>query len=223
MEKRPNAFGRFLIHEEISMDNQIKWLFFDIGSTLVDEGAAYEHRLRDISEAANVPFEQVQEKALEFYRQNRKGDKETAKYFGVPLPDWHSEDESPYPDAAATLARLHSRFKIGIIANQLPGTRARLDRYRLLPHIDLIVASAEEGVSKPDPRIFQIALDRADCRPWDAVMIGDRIDNDIVPARELGMRTAWIKQGYGQYWTIRRDTEQPDAIIHSLTELSKLF
>lgn len=39
--------------------------------------------------------------------------------------------------------------------------------------------------------------DVAKCKPENAVMIGDRIDNDIVPAKQLGMKTIWIKQGFG--------------------------
>ncbi|MBR4040277.1 MAG: HAD-IA family hydrolase, partial [Clostridia bacterium] len=58
-------------------------------------------------------------------------------------------------------------------------------------YIDIVVASAEEGVAKPDKRIFEIALERADCKRSEAAMIGDRLDNDIVPANELGMYTIW--------------------------------
>lgn len=54
-----------------------------------------------------------------------------------------------------------------------------------MSYIKLIVASAEEGVAKPDKRIFEIALDKANCEPQAAVMIGDRVDNDIVPAKAL--------------------------------------
>lgn len=78
--------------------------------------------------------------------------------------------------------------------NQPLGTSERLENLGVRKYIDLIIASAEEGVSKPDRRIFEIALERSRCRPENAVMIGDRIDNDIVPAKQLGMKTIWIKQ-----------------------------
>ena len=41
-------------------------------------------------------------------------------------------------------------------------------------------------------------------------MIGDRIDNDIVPAKEIGMKTIWIKQGPGKYWKVTKENEIPD-------------
>ena len=205
------------------MFKNVKWLFLDVGSTLLDESIAYGHRFQDLAVRANLPYETVYETALAFYKENKKGDKETAKQLGVPLSKWYSEDEMLYPDAEKCLKALHSRYKIGIIANQEPGTKERLARHGILSYIDLVVASAEEGVAKPDHRIFGIALERSGCAPQEAIMIGDRIDNDILPAKEMGMRTIWIKQGFGQYWMITRETEQPDSTVNSLTELCTLL
>ena len=84
------------------------------------------------------------------------------------------------------------KYKIGIIANQSLGTEERLAHQGILKFINLIVASAEEGVAKPDRRIFEIALERSNCKPVNAIMIGDRIDNDIIPAKRMGMNTIWI-------------------------------
>ena len=201
----------------------IKWLFFDVGSTLVNESLAYEHRFRDIAEAVDTGFEHVYNIAMLFYRQNRKGDKETAKLLNVALPQWHTEDERLYADAEGCLKELHTRYKIGIIANQLPGARERLAQYGILPYVDLIVVSAEEGVSKPDKRIFEIALHRSNCTPEQAVMIGDRIDNDILPAKAMGMHTVWIRQGFGRFWTVTQDTERPDKTVENLMELCRIF
>lgn len=205
------------------MFSHSKWLFFDIGSTLVDEQLAYRHRFRDIAEAAGVSEEFVFDTALLFYRQNQKGDKETAQLLCVTMPKWHTEDEILYHDAAACLAILRQKYNIGIIANQDYGTEERLTRYGILPYIDVVVASAEEGVAKPDRRIFQIALERSGCPPEQAVMIGDRIDNDILPAKALGMKTIWVKQGFGQYWTIQHETEQADCVVESLSELLEIL
>ena len=201
----------------------IKWLFFDVGSTLVDEHLAYEHRFRDIAEAAGTSFEWVYQSAMSFYRQNKKGDLETAKLLNVALTGWHTEDERLYEDAESCLKKLSTRYKIGIIANQLMGTRQRLEQHGVLPYIDLIIASAEEGGSKPDPRIFEIALQRSSCPPEQAVMIGDRMDNDILPAKSLGMRTVWIKQGFGKYWNVTKEAERPDRVVGSLTELCDIL
>ena len=50
-------------------------------------------------------------------------------------------------------------------------------------------------------------------------MIGDRIDNDIVPAKATRMKTIWIKQGMGKYWKISNEREKADFVIYSLSEL----
>lgn len=205
------------------MFENIKWLFFDVGSTLVDEHLAYEHRMREMADLANTTYSSVYETAMTFYKQNKKGDLETAKLLGVELPKWHKEDEILYSDAAKCLEILNSRYKIGIIANQSLGTKARLEQHGILQYIDLVIASAEEGVAKPDKRIFEIALNRSNCQPGESVMIGDRIDNDIVPAKRMGMHTIWIKQGYGQYWDITDEVEKADCTVHSLMEICNVL
>lgn len=205
------------------MFENIKWLFFDVGSTIIDEHFAYEHRMKDIADLANTTYNNICEKAIEFYKQNKKGDLETAKLFGVELTKWHKEDEILYSDATKCLEILSSRYKIGIIANQSMGTRARLEQHGVLQYIDLVVASAEEGVAKPDKRIFEIALERSNCKPIDTVMIGDRIDNDIIPAKKLGMHTIWIKQGFGQYWNVTQEFEKADCTVNSLSEICNIL
>ena len=201
------------------MFENIDWLFFDIGSTIVDEHLAYEHRMRDIADSSNLTYSSVYDIAIEFYKQNKKGDLEVAKLLGVELTKWHTEDEILYEDASECLKILSTRYKIGIIANQLFGTKERLEKCGILKYIDLVIASAEEGVSKPDRKIFEIALKRSDCKPSNAVMIGDRIDNDIIPAKLIGMHTIWVKQGFGQYWNITQEIEKADYTIHKLMEI----
>ena len=54
-----------------------------------------------------------------------------------------------------------------------------------------------------------------------AVMIGDRIDNDIVPAKQLGMKTIWVKQGFGSLWNITDESEKADIEINNLSDILK--
>ena len=201
----------------------MEWLFFDVGSTLINEEKAYLHRLQDVADAVNEPFEKIYEKAISLYKENRKGDLEIMKSYGLPILKWHKEDEELYPEAVTCLEELSKKYKIGIIANQSLGTADRLEQHGILKYIDLVIASAEEGVSKPDRKIFEIALFRAKCKAENAVMIGDRVDNDIVPAKQLGMKTVWIKQGFGKYWQVRNQDEQADYEVDNLISLLDLF
>ena len=78
-------------------------------------------------------------------------------------------------------------------------------------------------MAKPDLRIFEIALKRSGCPAEYAVMAGDRIDNDIVPAKKMGMHTIWVKQGYGGYWQLQDDGEVPEIQIDSILEVRQHF
>lgn len=205
------------------MTNDIKWLFFDVGSTLIDESFVYENRMKRVAETANVTFDYSLNTATDFYKQNIKGDLETMKLLGVEKPAWTFEDERLYNDTEECLMLLSSKYKIGVIANQSLRTAERLKSFGILKYIDLVVASAEEGVAKPDKRIFEIALKRADCKANQAIMIGDRIDNDIVPAKKLGMGTIWIKQGFGRYWNFTNDEERADFEVNNLSELCRML
>ena len=199
--------------------NNIKWIFFDMGSTLIDETLAMEHRIREVIEGTSVTYEQFVEKKIYFAKQNKPADLETIKFYGLTKTPWHKEDEHLYPDTIECLKKLHGHYKLGIIANQSLGSKERLEKFGILEYMDVVVASAEEGVAKPDKRIFVIALERVGCEPEEAAMVGDRLDNDIVPANEIGMYTIWIKQGNCKDAYPREDLEQPDITVESLSEL----
>lgn len=206
------------------MNNEIKWIFFDVGTTLVDETKAYEHRIKDSIAGTDITFEQFQEKRKFFAKQNLRGDLEAMKFFGLQKTPWHKEDETPYPDAAEALRYLAAKgYKLGVIANQSAGTAERLETWGLLRYIDVVAASAELGCSKPDMEIFIKALNMAKCEAHKSAMIGDRLDNDIFPAKKSGMKTIWIKQGFSVYQHPVSKEFEPDCTIESLTELKNIF
>lgn len=167
----------------------IKWIFFDIGSTLVDESVAFRKRVEKAVVNTNVSYDDFYNKMVEISKYNQNGYHKALEYYGLTMAPWNSDDEFVYPEAEECLRKLSEKYKIGIIANQIFGSEERLEKIGLLKYINLVVASAEEGVAKPDLRIFEIALSKADCKAEEAVMVGDRLDNDIVPANKIGMKT----------------------------------
>jgi putative hydrolase of the HAD superfamily len=202
----------------------IKWIFFDLGSTLIDETEADERRIREMTAGTDVTPEAYREKRLECLRQGLPGDAAAIACFGLAKTPWHSELERPCPDAAPVLAELQRRgWRLGVIANQNPGTEERLAAWDLLQYFDVVAPSAELGVAKPDPAIFRWALDRADCKPGEAVMVGDRLDNDIAPAKALGFHTVRLLRGLGACQTPRSPEEEPDHTIRELAELMDLM
>lgn len=203
--------------------NDIKWIFFDLGSTLIDESAVYENRIKEITQNYNIDISEFIAKVKQRAQTNQKPIVSVASDYGAMVPAWRHDLEVLYPDAKELLQRLGKKYKLGIIANQDFGTEKRLSAFGIQQYFDLVIASAEEGVAKPDLRIFQIALDRADCKPEEAVMVGDRLDNDIVPANIIGMTTVWIRQGFGSYTTPISEGEEPDFTVTNLLDIKELF
>ena len=146
-----------------------------------------------------------------------------AKEYGVTLPEWDNSLEKLYEPVPDVLSALHGKYKLGIIANQSLGTQERIDNWGIGKYFDVVMASAEAGCAKPDPKIFIAALDKAGCETSEAVMIGDRLDNDIIPAKRLGMKTVWVRQGYAVYQSIDDESKRPDYIVDSIEELTNLF
>ncbi len=205
------------------MMDTIKWVFFDIGSTLVDESTAYKNRIKRTIANTDVSYNEFYQRMVEISNRNQNAYNMVLEEYGLTKAPWNSDDEFVYPEAENCLSELSKHYKIGIIANQNLGSEERLEKLGLLKYIDLVIASAEEGVAKPDLRMFQIALDRANCKPEKALMVGDRIDNDIVPANKIGMKTIWIKQGFGKYCELKTEIEQPDYTVESLNELISIL
>ena len=201
----------------------IKWFFFDIGSTLVDESVAYRNRIERTIANTDISYDEFYQRMVEISKHNQDAYNRALEEYSLKKAPWNSDDEFAYPEAEGCLSELSKRYKIGIIANQNLGSKERLDKLGLLKHIDLVIASAEEDVAKPEIKIFQIALDRAGCKPEEAVMVADRLDNDIVPANKIGMTTVWIKQGFGGLTETQTIDETPDYIIDKLTDIYQLI
>lgn len=201
----------------------IKWIFFDIGSTLVDENAVYENRIKEITQNYNIDINEFIAKVKQRTQTDQKPIISIAAEYGAKVPAWRHDLEILYPDAKDILQSIGKNYKLGIIANQDFGTEKRLIDFGIRQYFDLVISSAEEGIAKPDLRIFQIALDRSNCKPEEAVMVGDRVDNDIVPANKIGMTTVWIRQGFGGLAEPYTIAETPNYTIDKLTDIYQLI
>lgn len=97
------------------------------------------------------------------------------------------------PGVAEALESLnHAGFKLAVVSNSEGTVDAMLDEVGLRPHLDTVVDSWTVGVSKPDRRIFGIALERIGVAPGDAVMVGDSLRADVEGAEAAGIRGALI-------------------------------
>ena len=134
-------------------------------------------------------------------------------------PEWFGQDDL-YADARPTLARLRDEgLWVGIAGNQTVRAGGLL-RNLGLP-ADMIATSDDWGVSKPDPEFFRQMIAAVPYGPDAILYVGDRLDNDILPAARLGLRTALVKRGP---WAViqRNDPDAsrvPTFRIDSLAEL----
>ena len=118
-----------------------------------------------------------------------------------------------HPDAMPTLERLRTTdLTLGLISNFEDWLERLLDALDVAHVFDVTVISGIEGVEKPDPRIFEIALERAGVAAEDSVYVGDNPDFDVAPARELGMMPVLID---------RRD-RHPSVDVVRITSLEDL-
>jgi putative hydrolase of the HAD superfamily len=122
-----------------------------------------------------------------------------------------------FPDAAATLSSLRP-LKLGLITNgSLRMQSRKLEYLALAPRFDTVLISDAEGISKPDRRLFDRALERLGVDRGHAVFVGDHPEVDIAGARAAGMRTVWRRnRGASQ-------AVEADAVIDELGEILPLL
>jgi len=103
-------------------------------------------------------------------------------------------------DALKTLETLRSSGKrLGIITNGPTEWQSRkIEAMGVATLFDAIVISGEEGVEKPDPRIFARALERCGVAPAEAIFVGDHPENDIQGAKAAGLTPVWKRMPYWQ-------------------------
>ena len=198
----------------------IKWIFFDLGSTLIDESECLEYRIKELLKQPNSPSREVlEQRMIELASQNRLPYKDAAAEFGLETAKWPKHLEKMYEGVPELLGKLADKYRLGIIANQSMGTEQRLVNYGIRQYFDIIMSSAEVGISKPDLEIFKIALDKAGCIPENAYMIGDRLDNDIEPAAKIGMHTIWVKQASFAYGNLDMIQHKPDHTVNNVKNI----
>jgi len=198
----------------------IKWIFFDLGSTLIDETECAKFRTRELLKQPNAPTREIlEQRMIELATQNKLPYKDVAKEFGLETIKWPNHLEKVYEDVPQILEKLKQKYKLGIIANQSMGTEERLIKYNIRQYFDIIISSAEVGVSKPDIKIFKMALDKSGCEANEVYMIGDRLDNDIEPAASLGMHTIWVKQGSFAYGNVKLIEHKPEYIVNNIIDI----
>lgn len=94
------------------------------------------------------------------------------------------------PGTFEILDYLKGRYGLHIITNGFSETQEKkMKNANIRKYFDVVVNSEMAGVKKPNPEIFNLALERADVQPENALMIGDNLEADILGAQQVGFST----------------------------------
>lgn len=128
-------------------------------------------------------------------------------------------EDDLYADARPTLTQLRAAgFTVAVCGNQ-PARRTQELRALGLD-ADLIATSAELGAQKPSSEFYVRLLARlGDPDPASVLYVGDRLDNDVVPAAAHGLVTAWLRRGPWALLQPRPEGAAPDVEVTSLSDL----
>jgi FMN phosphatase YigB (HAD superfamily) len=132
---------------------------------------------------------------------------------------WLYPPEALLPDVRSCLEELRGRYRLGVIANQQSWIRDAMRRDGIERFFEIWAVSEDVGFDKPDRRLFEHALREAHAEAVNAVMCGDRLDYDIRPAKDAGMRTVWVLRGEAPNDPTSEQLEEPDAAVGSLADL----
>ena len=117
----------------------------------------------------------------------------------------------------------NENFLLGLGANQPAGSLKIMEDLGILQYFKYKEVSGSTGLRKPDPRLLLESCKGLGVSPQEAIMVGDRIDNDIVPAKTLGMIAIRLISGRHANQQARSGYERPDADVHDVGELEQMI
>jgi len=210
----------------------IRAVVFDVGECLVNETREYgtwadwlgvpRHTFASVFGAVIAQGRDYREVFQEFrpgfdLHTEREARAEAGK------PEWFGEEDL-YPDVRPALAALRGDgLWVGIAGNQTVRAGGLL-RELFTGDVDLIGTSDDWGASKPDVAFFERVAEAAPAAVDEIMYVGDRLDNDILPAVAAGMHTALIHRGPWAHiqWNTHDAAQAPTFRIADLSELSAL-
>ena len=195
----------------------VKAVFFDVGETLVDETRYWAEHARRLGVTPHVVWA-----ALGATIARGEHHRHVFELLGrePPSEEVVYGDQDFYPDALPCLERLHGAgYFVGLAGNQ----SAQLEEWtrgRQLP-VDVVASSASFGFEKPAPEFFERIVAEAGVAAGEVAYVGDRVDNDVAPARAAGLVAVHLLRGPWAY--LQDGAEAADLRIDSLDELPEAF
>ena len=125
------------------------------------------------------------------------------------------EDIQLFDDVLPTLNALRGDYIMGLLSNG----NTYPERCGLEGYFQFVALAQDYGIRKPDPQLFEIAVGHAGCAKHQLLHVGDSFQNDVIGAKQAGVRSVWLnRQG-----TNNKTDQQPDFEISSLRELTEIL
>ncbi|ANI90883.1 HAD family hydrolase [Dietzia timorensis] len=201
------------------LPGRVRVVVFDVGETLIDESRLWAQQAHTVGVS---PFTLMG--VIGALIEQQESHHKAWDILGVEAPSAATEIRPGdfYPDALdCLLAARDTGFVVGIAGNQLAGATSCLRAGGF--DADFIASAAKWGVAKPSTSFFSLIADASGAEPGEILYVGDRLDNDIIPAA-VGFRTALLRRGpWGQIHSRHVDSSLADLRLDSLTELASIF
>lgn len=198
----------------------VRALVFDVGETLVDESRMWSESALN---AGVTPFALMGVIGALIER----GDDHRSAWpiLGIDPPSTYPDitEVDLYPDALDCLrAAKESGRLVGIAGNQPRGVVTTLETLGL--RADFVASSADWGVAKPSPEFFERVISTVRLCAHEIMYVGDRLDNDVLPAHAAGLRTALLRRGpWGHLHAQHVQSKVADLQLDSLDELTAVL
>jgi HAD superfamily hydrolase (TIGR01509 family) len=210
-------------------------VFLDVGGPLYRDGPYYEALLAAIREERPDADPATFWTEFQACRNDQRGPF-TRRLVGLFVPEerhdavvargrelWRYPPDALQPDVRRTLPHLASIYRLGVLANQQAWIRDTMARDGIDGHFEVWAVSEEIGAEKPDPAIFEHALSLARAPAGRCAMVGDRLDNDVEPARRQGMRGVWLLRGEAPDVPTAEQLSRADAAVPTLSDLPAIL
>ena len=123
-------------------------------------------------------------------------------------------------DLRPLLLALGRKLRLALVSNFYGNLDTVCRELEIAQIFSAIIDSAVVGIRKPDPRIFEAALDGLHIAPSQATVVGDSYERDIVPAKSIGCGTIWLR---GKSWQTPQVGDKADFIINRLEEIPEIL
>ncbi|MEJ7837537.1 MAG: HAD family hydrolase [Thermomicrobiales bacterium] len=201
----------------------IKAVVFDLGETLVDETRMWS----SVAQYAGIPEFTVYA-TLGGMIERRESHRSIFGLMQIESVDpnvlgYQIELRDLYPDVEPTLRQLKAGgFRLGVTGNQPEGAAEQTASLGL--PFDFVGSSSRWGVSKPSAAFFERIVTELELEPEEIVYVGDRLDNDVFPARDAGLHSIFIRRGpWGYLQSLWPEADDAPYTIRSLNEVPKLI